>query len=170
LAGITNETPPASRCSAALRRACSRGKLSTMGDGKMSDANRLLFLRIALIVVGLTFIFGIYTLGVLWPSGWAWGQGHSHYLMMIIGVYATLGVFLLIASRDPYAHKSIIWFTVWSSVVHGVIMGVQAFSDPAERGHLVGDVPALILVAIILAVLMPRGLHKVESGSHAVPA
>ena len=68
----------------------------------MSDANRLLFLRIALIVVGLTFIFGIYTLGMVWPSGWAWGHGHSHYLMMIIGVYATLGVFLLIASRNPY--------------------------------------------------------------------
>src|SRR5262245_6658215 len=86
----------------------------------MSDATRLLLLRIALIVIGLTFIFGIYTLGVLWPSGWAWGQGDSHYLMMIIGVYATLGVFLLIASRNPYAYKNLIWFTVWSSLVHGV--------------------------------------------------
>jgi hypothetical protein len=76
--------------------------------------------------------------------------------MMIIGVYATLGAFLLIASNDPYAHRSLIWFAVWSSVVHAVIMGVQAFNDPAERGHLVGDVPALILVAIVLAVLMPR--------------
>ena len=122
----------------------------------MSDTNRLLFLRIALVAIGLTFIFGIYTLGMLWPSGWAWGHGHSHYLMMIIGVYAILGVFLLIASRNPYAHKSLIWFTVWSSAVHGVIMGVQAFSDTAERGHLAGDVPALILVAIVLAVLMPR--------------
>ena len=122
----------------------------------MSDANRLLFLRFALIAVGLTFIFGIYTLGVVWPSGWVWGQGYSHYLMMIIGVYATLGVFLIIASRNPYAHKSLIWFTVWSSAVHAAIMGVQALSDTAERGHLVGDVPGLILVAIILAVWMPR--------------
>jgi hypothetical protein len=136
----------------------------------MSDANRLLFLRIALIVIGLTFIFGIYTLGVLWPSGWTWGQGHSHYLMMIIGVYATLGVFLLIAARNPYAHKSLIWFTVWSSVVHAAIMGVQALSDPAERGHLVGDVPALILVAIVLAVLTPRGLHTLESDRRTVAA
>ena len=63
----------------------------------MSDAIRLLLFRIALIVIGLTFIFGIYTLGTVWPSGWTWGQGHSHYLIMIIGVYATLGVFLLIA-------------------------------------------------------------------------
>ena len=76
--------------------------------------------------------------------------------MMIIGVYATLGVFLLIASKNPYAHKSLIWFTVWSSVVHAAIMGVQGVADPGERGHLVGDVPALILVAIVLALLMPR--------------
>jgi hypothetical protein len=127
-----------------------------LGGAKMSDANRLLFLRFALIAVGLTFIFGIYTLGVVWPSGWVWGQGYSHYLMMIIGVYATLGVFLIIASRNPYAHKSLIWFTVWSSAVHGAIMGVQSLHDTAERGHLVGDAPALILVAVILAVLMPR--------------
>src|SRR5262245_58193254 len=118
----------------------------------MSDANRLLFLRIALIVIGLTFIFGIYPLAIVSPSGAPWGQGHSHYLMMIIGVYATLGVFLLIASRNPDAHKSLIWFTVWSSVVHAAIMGVQSFTDPAERGHLIGDVPALFLVAIVLAV------------------
>ena len=122
----------------------------------MSDATRLLLLRTALIVIGLTFIFGIYTLGIMWPSGWTWGQGHSHYLMMIIGVYATLGVFLLIASRNPYAHKSLIWFTVWSSVVHGAIMGVQSIDDAAERGHLIGDVPALFFVAVILVVLMPR--------------
>ena len=122
----------------------------------MSDATRLVLLRIALIVIGLTFIFGIYTLGIVWPSGWTWGHGHSHYLLMIIGVYATLGLFLRIASRDPYAHKSIIWFTVWSSVVHGAIMAVQAFNDGAESGHLIADVPALFLVAIVLAVLMSR--------------
>jgi hypothetical protein len=122
----------------------------------MSDANRLLYLRIALIVVGLTFIFGIYPLGIVWPSGWTWGHGHSHYLMMIIAIYATLGVFLLIASQNPDAHKSIIWFTVWSSLVHGGLMAVQSFNDVEERGHLVADVPALILIAIILGVLMPR--------------
>ena len=95
-------------------------------------------------------------MSIAWPSGWIWGQGHSHYLMMIIGIYATLGVFLLIASQDPDAHRSIIWFTVWSSVVHGAIMAAQSFSDATERGHLLGDVPALFLIAIILAVLMPR--------------
>ena len=122
----------------------------------MTDAHRLRFLRIALIVTGLICIFGFYPLVIVWPSGWAWGHGHSHYLMMIIGIYATLGVFLLIASRNPDAHRSIIWFTIWSSVVHAAIMGVQSLSDPTERGHLVADVPALCLIAIVLAVLMPR--------------
>ena len=70
--------------------------------------SRLLYLRIALVVFGLVFIFGIYPLTVVWPGGWSWGHGHSHYLMMIIGVYATLGVFLLLASRDPDANKSLI--------------------------------------------------------------
>ena len=124
----------------------------------MSAASRLFYLRIALIVIGLTFIFGIYPLGIVWPSGWTWGHGHSHYLMMIIGIYATLGVFLLMASRDPDGHKSLIWFTIWSSVVHGAIMAWQALDDPAERGHLLGDVPALFLIAIVLGVLMQMGL------------
>src|SRR5262245_2784701 len=122
----------------------------------VSDANRLRALRVALVVVGLIFMFGIYPLSVVWPAGWAWGHGHSHYLMMILGVYATLGVFLLIASKNPAAHTSLIWFTVWSSVVHAVIMAVQALTDSAERGHLVGDVPALLVVAIVLAALTPR--------------
>ncbi len=122
----------------------------------MADASRLGPLRVVLVAVGLIFIFAIYPLGVLWPSGWTWGQGHSHYLMMIIGIYATLGIFLLIASRDPLAHRSLIWFTVWSSLVHAGIMAVQAYRDPMERGHLIGDVPALLVVAIVLAALTPR--------------
>ena len=122
----------------------------------MSDASRLKLLRIALVVIGLACIFGEYTLSIVWRSGWAWGHGHSHYLTMIIGIYATLGVFLILASRDPFAYKSIIWFTVWSSIVHAIIMAAQSFNDATERGHLIGDVPTLLLVAIVLAVLMPR--------------
>jgi len=122
----------------------------------MTDAYRLLYLRIALTVTGLLFIFGIYPLGIVWPSGWTWGHGHSHYLTMIIGVYATLGVFLIVAARDPGTHKSIVWFTIWSSVVHAAIMTVQSLGDSAEHGHLIGDVPALLLIAIVLAILIPR--------------
>ena len=118
---------------------------------------RIKYLRIALRLMGVTFIFGIYTLTLLWPSGWSWHTGHHipHYLQMILGVYATLGIFLLFASRNPLAHLSLIWFTVWSSVVHAVVMGAQALTNPEQIAHLWGDVPALFLVAILLALLTP---------------
>ena len=76
---------------------------------------------------------------------------------MILGVYATLGVFLLLASRNPLQNRSLIWFTVWSSLVHAGIMAVQVMGSPMERGHLLGDIPALAIVGIVLAMLMPRG-------------
>ncbi|MBV6418533.1 MAG: hypothetical protein CMLOHMNK_03407 [Steroidobacteraceae bacterium] len=114
-------------------------------------------LRVALFVVGLIFLAGIYPLTILWPSGWAWHHGGaSMYLQMILGVYATLGVFLMMASRDPQAHRSLIWFVVWSSVVHGGIMAAQSIAFPEHRGHLYGDVPALLIVAAVLAFLMTR--------------
>lgn len=126
-----------------------------------AEPDRTRFLRIALRLVGLTFIVGIYAFVVVWPSGWSWHAGPSHhlphYLQMILGVYATLGVFLLIASRNPLAHLSLIWFTVWSSVVHAAIMAVQALANPDQIGHLWGDVPALLVVAAVLASLTLRG-------------
>ncbi len=119
----------------------------------MNEADHLKYLKIALVLVGIIFIAGIYPLMMIWPSGWSWNTDHSDYPLMIIGVYATLGVFLIIAARNPLAHLSLIWFTVWSSVVHGGIMAVQAFVYPEHHGHLLGDVPALLIVAIVLAVL-----------------
>ena len=75
--------------------------------------------------------------------------------MMIVGVYATLGIFLLKAARDPQANLSLIWFTAISSVVHSAIMAVQAFShDGQHMGHLLGDIPALLIVGVVLAVLV----------------
>ena len=112
-------------------------------------------LKFALAVFGTAFLL-IYPLAIVWPSGWAWHAGapqDSQYFMMIVGVYATLGAFLLMAARNPQEHRSLIWFAVWSSVVHGAIMAVQ--SMPAEhRWHLMGDVPALFLVAIVLGGLL----------------
>ena len=103
----------------------------------MTESDRIKYLRVALLVVGLIFIFGIWSLTIVWPSGWAWhAEGRSEYLEMIFGIYATLGVFLMIASRDPMANKSLIWFTVWSSFVHGAIIAVQATADHRHVRHL----------------------------------
>ena len=122
----------------------------------MNDALRLKNLRIALILVGIIFIAGLYPLMMVWPRGWTWHTGHSDYPLMIVGVYATLGVFLLRASRNPLDNLSLIWFTIWSSVAHAGIMAYQSFEAPENHGHLLGDVPALLLVAVLLAVLTPR--------------
>ncbi len=132
----------------------------------MTSAERLRYLRIVLVVVGLSCL-ALYPLMLFWPSGWTWHTGHSHYQMMIVGIYATLGVFLILAARNPLAYLSLIWFTVWSSVVHGGIMAVQAVTDSGQMGHLLGDVPALFLVAIVLAALTPRG-EETNAARHTV--
>ena len=122
----------------------------------MARTDELKYLRIALVLVGIVFLAGVYPLMLIWPSGWMWHTGHSDYPMMIVGIYSTLGVFLILAARDPIAHLSLIWFTVWSSLVHGGIMALQSFERPENHGHLLGDVPALLIVAVVLAILTPR--------------
>jgi len=123
----------------------------------MNIEQRLKYLRVVLIVLGIFLIIGVYPMmNWVWPNGWSWEPRQYEYEQMIIGIYATLGVFLLIASRNPMAHKSLIWFTVWSSIVHGGIMAIQAIVDSTERMNLAGDVLALFAVAFVLAILMPR--------------
>jgi hypothetical protein len=116
----------------------------------MDNITREKFLKIALVAVGAIF-FTIYPLGLIWPSGWQWHGGHGqYYLQMICGVYAVLGAYLIAAARNPSENRSLISFTIWSSVVHAGIMAAQAVFDGQEKGHLVGDVPALLLVAGVL--------------------
>jgi hypothetical protein len=128
-------------------------------------------LRIALLLIGITFIIGIYPLTRLWPSGWAWTPAQPEYLQMILVIYATLGVFLIRAARDPLNHLSLIWFTVWSSVAHALVMAIHAIREPAERGHLPGDVLVLLLVAGVLSILTVRaqgaavGVRRAQSAA-----
>jgi hypothetical protein len=126
----------------------------------MSNQKHNRFLRILLIATGLIFIFGIGTLMRVWPAGFAWTPGQSEYELMFVSVYATLGLFLLTASRAPERHRSLILFTGWSSIVHGLVMAGQALVDTSEHTHLMGDVPALILIGAGLLVLAPRELSQ----------
>jgi hypothetical protein len=122
----------------------------------MASSRSYRLLQLALVVFGTVMLL-LYPLAVVWPSGWAWHPGapdHSNYFMMIVGVYATLGAFLWSAARRPEANISLIWFTVVSSVVHAVIMAAQSFGIGHHMGHLWGDVPALLLVAIVLSILV----------------
>ena len=122
----------------------------------MTDADKSTYLKLALRVFGVIFLL-VYPIGLVWPAGWVWHGGDGmYYLQMICGVYFVLGVFLIRAANNPAEHTSLISFTIWSSVVHALIMAVQAIMDEAEGGHLIGDVPALLLVAVVLWFLSPK--------------
>lgn len=122
----------------------------------MQKQKKLKYLKIALYVFGVIFIVGVPAMMIwIWPEGWGWTPAQPEYEQMIMGVYVTLGVFLVRAAKDPMANASLIYFTIWSSIVHASIMLVQAIVDETETANLVGDIPALFLVAFVLWYLMP---------------
>ena len=103
-------------------------------------------LKIVLVVIGLLFLAGIYPLTMFFRQDAA--------LAMMLSVYITLGVFLLLASRNPSAHRSLISFTAWSSFAHAGVMSVQAFLNLISRGELLG-VAMFFIVGLILVMLAP---------------
>jgi hypothetical protein len=121
--------------------------------------NALSLLKIALVIFGIAFLL-IYPMAIVWPSGWAWHEGAPYandYYMMIVAVYFVLGIFLILAARNPLANRSLIWFAAISSFVHAAVMTQQSFGMGGgmnHMGHLMGDVPALFAVAIILGGLL----------------
>ena len=120
--------------------------------------NKNPLLSAALVVFGAAFLL-IFPLSIFWSSGWAWNSGGpmaSDYFLMIVVVYFTLGVFMIRAAKDPAANASLIWFVVWSSLGHALVMAWESFRTPLMKGHLVGDVPALLIAAAVLAGLMTR--------------
>lgn len=122
----------------------------------MQHIDKQKYLIIALYVFGVIYLFGVPVLMMVFEApGWTWTPRQPEYEQMIMGVYATLGVFLIMAAKNPPKHASLIWFTIWSNIVHGGIMFVHAIIDETEQANLLGDVPALFIVAAILWYLMP---------------
>ncbi len=74
---------------------------------------------------------------------------------MMLSVYVTLGIFLLIAARNPSAHRSLIAFAGWSSVAHAAVMAVQSIYDVAERVHFLVGVLLFVVIGIALLALAP---------------
>ncbi len=129
---------------------------------------RVRWLTRSLFLIGSIFVVGLPLLMFwLWRDGFAWTPSQPEYEQMIVGIYATLGVFLIRAARDPLANASLIWFTVWSSIVHGGIMLAQAIVDDSEHHNLVGDIPALFIIAAVLGLLMPRTSQRADVTSPA---
>ena len=103
-------------------------------------------LKVVLVVVGVIFCGLAYPL-VLFVK-------QEPALAMMLSVYVTLGIFLLLAAREPSAHRSLIAFTAWSSFAHAALMGMQAFLNLVARGELWG-VAALVIIGAALIVLAP---------------
>jgi hypothetical protein len=115
-------------------------------------------LKVVLVVVGLVFSAAAYPL-IMFLS-------REPALAMMLSLYVTLGIFLLLAARDPLAHRSLIAFTAWSSFAHATVMAVQEYLHKIERGELMG-VAAFVIVGVALIVLAPAR-QPVERGSAAV--
>ena len=107
-------------------------------------------LKILLAVVGLLFSAGVYPLAMS-----LWQEKQAEYGPMMLSLYVALGIFLLLAARNPSANRSLIAFTAWSSFAHAAVMTVQAVHDASERGHLLGGGAALVLIGVALVVLAP---------------
>ena len=122
--------------------------------------NNLSILSNTLRIFGLAFIFIIPIMKLDLFGGWAWSPAQWEYELMIQGIYMTLGIMMIISAKNPVKNSMFIWFVVWSSVVHGVIMAYQAAIAVDERGHFIGDIPVLI----ILAMLLGYSLKKSEEG------
>jgi hypothetical protein len=103
-------------------------------------------LKVVLVVVGLLFCAAVYPLMLMAKQDPA--------LAMMMSLYATLGVFLLLASRNPSAHRSLIAFAAWSSFAHASVMAVQAYLGFIARRELFG-VATFIVIGVALLILAP---------------
>jgi Family of unknown function (DUF6632) len=104
-----------------------------------------------LILVGLLFLAGIYPLIV---SLWHWQQS-AEITPILLSVCVTLGLFLLLAARNPYANRALIVFTAWSSLAHAFVMVIQAFENASGRPDLLGMSAILVVIAVPLIALAP---------------
>ncbi len=117
--------------------------------------NRELALKIVLAVVGVIFVALVYPLAVF--------MRQEPALSMQFSLYVTLGIFLLLAIRNPSANRSVIAFTAWSSFAHAAVMGTQALRNMVARGELIG-VAVLVVIGIALLALAPSN-QNAESAS-----
>jgi branched-subunit amino acid transport protein AzlD len=109
--------------------------------------NRESILKIVLAVVGVLFLAMAYPMVIF--------ARHEPALSMMMSLYATLGIFLLLAVRNPAAHRSLIAFAAWSSLAHASLMAVQAALGMIARRELIG-VAVFTLIWIVLVALPAR--------------
>ncbi len=94
-------------------------------------------------------------------------ENEASYGPMMLSLYVTLGIFLLLAVRNPAANPVLIGFTAWSSFAHAAVMAVQAVRDVGERGHLLGGAAGLVVIGVALLALTParQAMERVSAAS-----
>jgi tryptophan-rich sensory protein len=113
-------------------------------------------LKVVLVVVGVIFCALAYPLIM--------SVKQDPALAMMMSLYVTLGVFLLLASRDPSAHRSLIAFAAWSSFAHAGLMSFQALLNMIARRELIGSALfAVIGVALIALAPAKQGVERPSS-------
>ena len=108
-------------------------------------------LRVVLVLLGLLFTAAIVPVywGLRDPAGSDTGD------TMMMSLYFTLGVFLLIAARNPSAHRSVIAFAAWSSFAHAVTMSTQGLEMPSMRNGFLAGSGVLVVIGVLLIALAP---------------
>lgn len=108
--------------------------------------NRERALKVVLVLVGLLFIAGVVPLTMFFSREPA--------VPMIMSIYVTLGIFLLLAVRNPAANRSLIAFAGWANLAHAAVMTAQEYRHVIERQELVGVV-VFAIVGLLLVALRP---------------
>jgi uncharacterized protein DUF6632 len=110
-------------------------------------------LKVLLVVAGLIFLAGLYV--VIGGVRHAGAPGEDSGDTMMFSIYFTLGVFLLMAVRNPGAHRSLILFAGWANVAHGAVMALMSIRMVSERTGLLGAAAAFIAIGLALVILSP---------------
>ncbi|MDP5211054.1 DUF6632 domain-containing protein [Microbulbifer sp. 2205BS26-8] len=123
----------------------------------MDDITRAKYLPIALIAIGMIFIFAMYPMMAwIWPAGWGLTPPQPEHEKVIAVFFAVLGVFLILAARNPTANIDLIWLTIWLNLVNATIVLLTVLADWAELANLIGNIPVQYFIAWVLWYLLPR--------------
>jgi hypothetical protein len=135
----------------------------------MSPAAARTLLRVTLLLGGIFLALGLPWVLYAFPDAWRWEPYNTKYEHMILAIYAVMGVFYVLAHRAPERWGSFLWFTVAANAAHGVAMLGDALHHPEEHANLMGDVPAILVAALAMALLAWRAGIPLRTTAAATP-
>ena len=118
-------------------------------------------LKVVLVVLGLLFAASIYPIvgGVLHVNA----SGEDHGDTMMLSLYFAMGIFLLMAARNPAAHRSLILFAGWANIAHGTVMGLMSIRLVSERSGFLWAMAMFVGIGVVLLLLSPKRMLESRS-------